>query len=167
MGSDLGTWKYDCCSVSLSGSCLTAFSEIYKMCLWNTNAYWGLWRRKVHSLLFNPFTNTEAFWRFCSKWFFEKSVSNGSIAHQEQFLLLPLCFTLYSIVLLLSFTESCPIFYLMFSSVLLQISCMWERVKLGQNSMARSQYKHFGITINVVYKSLVAHANTAAQANKL
>ena len=43
---------------------------------------------------FNPFPHIDAFWRLCTRRLFENIVTKEEIAQNEQFLLLPLCFTL-------------------------------------------------------------------------
>ena len=56
-------------------------------------------------------------------------MAKGEIAHDEQFLILPQCFQLYFIlnVRLQRFLMSLPRY---FQSCLLQMCCMWERVKV-------------------------------------
>ena len=57
-------------------------------------------------------------------------VAKGEIAHHEQILLLAQCFQLYSITVLSFINRKLPYFGLnVFISRLLQICCMWEKVK--------------------------------------
>ena len=79
---------------------------------------------------FNPFIHIGDFWYLWSSWLYETIVAKEEIAHYEQFLLLPQCFQIYSILkILLSFLKIFHIFaYVYFKSRLLQICCMWERV---------------------------------------
>ena len=93
--------------------------------------------------LLNPFSHINAIWRLCSSWLFENMVTKEESAQNKQFLLMSLCFQIYSIIVL-SFKGSfqicsgyvfkvvCCRFDVCFQSRLLQIWCMWERVNACQ-----------------------------------
>ena len=49
---------------------------------------------KTVGWIFNTFPHIDAFWRICSRGFFENIVTIEEIAQNEQFLLLPQCFPL-------------------------------------------------------------------------
>ena len=46
----------------------------------------------------NPFPRTVGFWHLCSRRLFKNIVTKGEIAQKEQFLLLPQCFNLFSVI---------------------------------------------------------------------
>ena len=61
---------------------------------------------------------------------FENIVAKGEIVHGEQFPLLPQCFQLYLMFKLSDLWRYFTFLPICFQSRLLQIYCMWERVKV-------------------------------------
>ena len=81
-----------------------------------------MWERVI------PFHVIENFDTSASDNFIKHCGKRTKIAHNEQFLLLPQRFHLYSIIVL-SFINIVHSFARSFLNRLLQISCMWEKVK--------------------------------------
>ena len=78
--------------------------------------------------LFKPFPTCRHILTQQQQTTFENMVAKGEIAHDEQFLLWPQCFQLY-LTIQLFFMEIFRFLSLGFQSHLLQICCMWNRVK--------------------------------------